>query len=155
MYCPECGKQVNQNLNYCNSCGAKLTVGDDEDKDPESLLKNLILAVALVAVSGLGILIGLSAVLLFNNFPFEYLFFVIVAYLLALSGICFMLLRLISKLVNARFEEKPETGQATESYQPPQLAKPRMTALNEPLDAPASVTEHTTRTLDEVLVERK
>lgn len=151
MYCSACGSQINNKLNYCNGCGAKLS-GRDDDESPKSIFEGLLIALTLILIFGLAFLVGLVAVLLGNDFPFEYVVFIAAAYLFTLGGICFMLLRPVSKLVNARFEKK--SRETDETYRPPQLAQSELTRLIEPGERPASVTEHTTRTLEEALVDR-
>lgn len=156
MYCQTCGTEVSDKLNYCKNCGIKLIKADeDKDKGPRSVLGLLVASVSFITIFGLGILIGLVAVLLGNSVQSEFVMIIAVVYLLALSFICGMILRLIARLVNAQFEQKEEKREISETYRAPQLGKPKMAALNEPLQPVASVTEHTTRTLDQVLVERK
>lgn len=151
MYCSNCGNKVKNGLKYCNSCGGRI-VKDEVEKTSTSIIQSILIAGTIVTVSGLGCLIGLVAILFFNRFPFEYIMFVTFVFLLALFGISFMFLRPVSKFMSAEFEKKDDRA---ESYQPPQLSEPTVAQLNEPIQPIASVTEHTTRTLDEVLVERR
>ena len=154
MFCSMCGGEIGDKLNYCNKCGAKL-VKDEDGKRPPSILGLLVTSVSFIAIFGFAILVGLVAVLLGNSLPFDMVVIVSFFYLVALSGISFMLLRPISRLASGHVRENAGNTESSGSYQPPQLDQARPAALNEPLRPVASVTENTTRTLDEVLVERK
>lgn len=72
-------------------------------------------------------------------------------YLTALFAIGFFVLRQISALS----KKAPVENEQSEREQPAYLRPATTAQLPEPGDQPISVTEHTTRTLDEVLVERK
>ena len=147
MYCERCGKQIDDALNFCNSCGAQLK----KEKDPaKSVLANLTSALISVAVVGLGVLVGLVAILL-NKMPQPELIVVFsFIYLAVLFSICFMILRQISKVIDARVINKPSTDA---NVQPLVQLPPRTTAQLEEHRPPASVTEHTTRTLDHVPID--
>jgi hypothetical protein len=59
MYCAKCGSQINLNLNYCNNCDAKTAKVRDDDEGKVSPLNALITTLSIVALGGLGILVGL------------------------------------------------------------------------------------------------
>src|SRR5215472_13624309 len=65
MYCSSCGSAVKESLSYCNRCGARLyeergeSIAHTRDIAPESL----VWAIIAVLVFGLGLIIGLMAVM--------------------------------------------------------------------------------------------
>lgn len=99
MYCQKCGNSVDEHLSYCNRCGAKLF---KEDVSPQAtanaVATNLSIAVGFTGLGGLGILVGLTAILLKNGAVPEVVVMLSVVYLATLFGICFMILRQISRL---------------------------------------------------------
>jgi hypothetical protein len=148
MYCSTCGRQITPGLTFCNHCGAR---------QAEALVNNvklskisgdvLIWAMVGVLVFGLGLIIGLLAVLKEFNAPLG------IALGVALSIFILMLLleavftwQLFSNkrlpVVNEIRELKTQT---TRELQP-------ASALAEPL---SSVTEHTTRNFVPLYNERK
>ena len=146
MYCAACGSAINDKLNYCKNCGAK--IAKEEDSGPASMVDSLLTSVAWITIGGFGILIGLVAVLLKNGFDQKGIALIAVVYLAALFGLCYMLLSHLPKLIDAKLDRKNETTGPVESYQPPLFAK--NTAQLEEHREPASVTEQTTRTLDKI-----
>ena len=151
MYCERCGKQLDDALNFCNGCGAQLKrSGDTEQK---SVLNLLITALIVVTTAGIGVLAGLLAILL-NKVPnFEPVIAFAVLYLATLFGICFMIMRQVSKLIDAKLAGK-DVYETPNSSDPFVRLPPRTTAQLEHHREPASVTDSTTRTLDEVPVGR-
>jgi hypothetical protein len=154
MFCPNCGKNVNSKLKYCNGCGERLSKAAEVDKDgtPGKMLDNILTTLFLVVMFGLGILVGLVAVLLGSNVEPKFVMFIAMAYLGAVFGICYTLLSQVPKLIDAKLK-----AASAASYEPaaPLELRPVTTAqLGMPADMPPSVTEHTTRTLDKVPVER-
>jgi hypothetical protein len=153
MFCPNCGKTVNQKLKYCNGCGERLSKAAEIDKDgtPGKMLDNILTALFLVAMFGFGILVGLVAVLLGNNVEPKFVVLISIAYLAAVFGICYILLSQVPKLIDARLRT---TVSDSESGVHPQL-KPITTAQLEEFREPVtSVTDHTTKTLDQVPISR-
>ena len=151
MYCSSCGSLMNVELNYCKNCGAKLTKVKEEKDLPKSILDNLLTTLFLVVMFGLGILVGLVAVLLGSGVNHETVTIIAAFYLIAVFGICYMLLSQVPKLIDAKLNPKRETP---ESYQPPQLSSQTTAQLEEHRESIGSVTEHTTRTLDKVETNR-
>lgn len=145
MYCPNCGKTVNQKLKYCNGCGERLSKAAEIDKDgtPGKMLDNILTTLFLVVMFGLGILVGLVAVLLGNNVEPRFVMFIAIAYLAAVFGICYTLLSQVPKLIDARL--KSESSDRETGFQPLTTAQ-----LEEYREPAMSVTDHTTKTLDEV-----
>lgn len=153
MFCPNCGQTVNKKLKYCNSCGERLSKAAEIDKDgmPGKMLDNILTTVFLVVMFGLGILVGLVAVLLGNGVPVAPVVLIAVVYLATIFGICYALVTQVPKLIDARlrsneFEERSHEARRLEPMTTGQLEEYR-----EPV---ASVTERTTKTLDRVPVDR-
>ncbi len=153
MYCPNCGKIVNQKLKYCNGCGERLSKASEIDKDctPGKMLDNILTTLFLVVMFGLGILVGLVAVLLGNNVEPKFVMFIAIAYLGAVFGICYTLLSQVPKLIDAKLKS---SAASHESVEPQQLERLTTAQLEEYREPAVSVTEHTTRTLDKVPVSK-
>lgn len=153
MFCPNCGKNVNAKLKFCSGCGDRLSKATEFDKDgtPGKMLDNILTTLFLVVMFGLGILVGLIAVLLGNDVRIEPVVVITLAYLAAVFGICFTLVRQIPKLVDAKLK-------ANEEYSSPVSIRdeaivqlpPRLTNQLGEFRQPASVTDSTTRTLDKI-----
>src|SRR3982751_3880355 len=103
MYCQKCGNQVSDALKYCNNCGAKQRKGKDKSVG-EKMLDDLLTTLFLVVMFGLGILIGLVAVLLNFELPRELVSLITIAYLVAVFSICFMLMSQVKRVIGANLE---------------------------------------------------
>lgn len=155
MFCSKCGKSLEAGLKFCNACGNRL-VGEPEDKDgtPGKMLDNVLTTLFLIVMFGFGILVGLVAVLLGNGVKVEPVVVIVIAYLAAVFGICFTLLRQVPKLIDARLKASG-LSQEPGSTAPVSQLKPVTTAqLIEYREPVASVTDHTTRTLEHVPLKR-
>ena len=152
MYCSTCGVAVAQDLSYCNYCGAKLgendqSAGKSSEVRPEFLLSAMI-ALFIFGLVAITALMGVMKVIL--DLPVErVLAFALLPFLvmLLIEGLCLrMLLR--------RNRDVAETEAAALSQEKPtkELDPARERLLSEPA---ASVTDHTTRTLEPVDSERK
>ena len=152
MYCSNCGGLVNDKLKYCNSCGER--VGKDEDKEgtPGKMLSNILTTLFLVVMFGLGILVGLVGVLLGSHTPNDVVTVIVIAYLASVFGICFTLLRQVPKLIDAKLNRNTSTSP---DFAAPHQLNPRTTAQLADYQQPASVTEHTTRTLEGIPLKRE
>ncbi len=140
MYCSTCGTLINTELNYCNRCGArvdKLTTAGNSS--PTGYLS---MATGFVGLGGLGLTVGLVAILLKHGVVPEAVVMLTIAFLVTVFGMTFLMLRQISQSANALppVREKP--------FENPQLNSPRTAQLAEPLQPVMSVTENTTRTLE-------
>jgi hypothetical protein len=147
MYCPRCAHPVNKDLKYCNSCGGRLK-RDDDKGGPAKMLDEVLDTLFWTSILGLGILIGLVAVLLNRSVQADVLGLIVVAYLAALFGICFMLARQVPKLIDAKLK----SSASSETSAMPQLRSVNTNQLTERREPAASVTDHTTRTLDDIPV---
>ncbi|HEV7699833.1 MAG TPA: hypothetical protein VGO43_06365 [Pyrinomonadaceae bacterium] len=146
MYCSHCGSATGDDLNYCKNCGAR----------NEKNALNVDHRMAGLAMSAAGA-IGIIGLVGFFFVMRELLrspastpgstFFILVAYLAAL---------LVMFTIFIRMAKSTGTGHTLtrgpkESATSPAYLRPITTAqLREPHDMPASVTEHTTRALDEI-----
>jgi hypothetical protein len=153
MYCPNCGKTVNQKLKFCNGCGERLSKAAEIDKDgtPGKMLDNILTTLFLVVMFGLGILVGLVAVLLGSNVEPKFVMFIAIAYLAAVFGICYTLLSQVPKLIDARLKTSSDLQ---ESNMRPQLEPLTTAQLEEYREPVMSVTDNTTKTLDKVPLRR-
>jgi hypothetical protein len=144
MYCPNCGNSVPNDLKYCNGCGKRLGI-DDADDSPAQMLRRVLNALFLIVIFGLGILVGLVAVLLGSGVKSDGVIFVAATYLATLFGIAFSLVRQVPKLIDAKLGSNDRSPE----YAAPAQLKPRTTAQLEDYREPVmSVTDHTTRILE-------
>jgi len=154
MYCVTCGSLIDKNLNYCNRCGNRVARNELATKTDAtaSVLKILSVSTGWVGVVGLGGLIGLIAILVNNHVLPELIVILSVLFLATTFGICFLMTRQISRLTENLISPKENSKQKTA---PEQLNAPAVTGqIEAPRQPFASVTENTTRTLDEVLAKR-
>lgn len=152
MYCSNCGNATSAELKFCNSCGKRLAQSHDSDSTAGKMLDNILTTLFLVVMFGLGILVGLVAVLLSNGVDTKFVVQIAVIYLAAVFAICFMLLRQVPKLVDAKLRTNYEPQEFAPAVQLPPVTTAQ---LNESQQQPIqSVTEHTTRALEDVAVNR-
>jgi len=150
MYCSSCGSALTPNLVYCNKCGARVSPSDTDERRPDIAPEFLISAMIGLFVLGIGVVIGLMAVMK-RGVGFD------PPIILAITMLCFSLLFLIESILivflfRASFRRKRKDVE--------QLKKPTTKELEAgtPLGLPAnmaSVTEHTTRAFDPVYIEKK
>jgi uncharacterized membrane protein YvbJ len=149
VYCSNCGSQLKPELNYCSRCGAR--VSKDGGDAQKSVAKNL--SAALVYVSGFGVIgfIFVTIALVKNNVPVNALIVILFFYLATIFGICYLILQ-----QTANFSEKSAARNPDFNHHFPteQLGAANTAQLEEPKQMPISVTENTTKTLDEVLLKR-
>ena len=96
-------------------------------------------------------LVGLVAILLDKIIAHQIVVLIVVIYLIALFGICYMLLSQVPKLIDAKLNKKSEQD---ETIQPVQLYAKNTAQLEEQRESVMSITENTTRTLEKVAMER-
>ena len=153
MYCSSCGSAVPTNLAYCNRCGAKTSGNQTDNLIKPSLMfpESLVWAVVGVFIGGIGVIIGLMAVMK-NVVGFD------AKFILAATAVCFGLLVLLEAvlvfmLLNVHRDAlKLNSLGRTKEVQTKELDEAQLRALPEPV---ASVTEHTTRTFEPVYIEQK
>ena len=148
MYCSSCGAAVPTSLSYCNRCGAELKPQQSGlTKLSASTLESMIWAIAVVTIVGLGITIGMMALMkqaLHFSDPLIIAFTLLtfLSFLGVDAAIIWVLMRL-----RIGGKESVEKNLSTKG-----LDKPAVRVLPEP---GVTVTEHTTRTLDRVESDRK
>ncbi len=152
MFCPNCGTNTSKNLKFCKNCGERLTKAEiDTDGTPGKMLNKILTALFLIVMFAMGILVGLVAVLLGHEVKTEVVVMITLGYLAAIFGICVTLVRQVPKLIDARLKG---WGDSTGTFEPQQLNPPITAQLNEYRQPVMSVTDHTTRTLDELPLKR-
>lgn len=139
MYCPQCAAPMTPGLSFCNRCGANLRERSDSSKT--GTINALLTAITIIALVGLGTLIGGSLVLRSGAGLSQELIGVFMLFTFLLTGSTeVMLIRNLSRLI-AQPDKKEYLGPV--QHQPLELRSAAATTL-EPLP---SVTENTTRTL--------
>jgi len=144
MYCSTCGTLINTELNYCNRCGAR--VDKLATVENSSATGYLSMATGFVGLGGLGLTVGLIAILLKHGVVPEAVVILAIAFLATIFGMTFMMIRQISQMSNAALPAKEK------AFASPQLNSPPAAQLEEPRQPARSVTENTTRTLEKELV---
>jgi hypothetical protein len=143
MYCSSCGTPVTPGLSYCNRCGTSLREPEPPPRNT-GVMSIMVIAMTLVALGGLGILLGGAAALRNGaNLPPDLIgLFMLFCFLIVMMTEI-ALVRNLSKLVSSS-SEKQKYLPAAKSI-PPDLRLPQATPFGEPV---SSVTENTTRTLE-------
>jgi hypothetical protein len=155
MFCPYCGTESTQGLNYCKRCGANLGAGLQAGaaQDARPAISNGTawaagISTTAVVVIGLGIIFPITTELTSHGMNSGTVAAIALVIALAVFGCTAMLLRFWSSLLGVG---RPA---ARKSLMPPavaptgELGASRLDALN-PQSAP-SITEQTTRTLEHV-----
>jgi predicted nucleic acid-binding Zn ribbon protein len=141
MYCANCGTPLTQGLSYCNRCGVSLRQERTESKT--SGIAAFLTAITLIAVIGLGIMLGGSLALRKEAGLSQELIGVFMLFVfLIVSMTEIMLVRNLSKLTSSNEHTK---YLPSPQWAPHDLRLPQATPLGEPV---SSVTENTTRTLE-------
>ncbi|HEY0173504.1 MAG TPA: zinc ribbon domain-containing protein [Pyrinomonadaceae bacterium] len=159
MFCPYCGTESTQGLNYCNRCGgnlAPLAQGGARETRPAvsaGAAWAAGLTTSAVVIIGLGMLLAVAGDLTIRGMPPGSVVAIALFVALAVLGCTWMLLRFWSRLLGVT-GPAPAAGRAATT---PALADARATDTRELGTArfdslnPASVhsvTEQTTRTLE-------
>lgn len=155
MFCSKCGSS-GEGLKFCKNCGNRLS-REPEDKDgtPGKMLDNILTTLFLVVMFGMGILIGLVAVLLGSGVRTEPIVVIALAYIAAIFGICFTLLRQVPKLIDAKLKTSGYTPEVVQTAAAQSQLKSATTAqLDEYREPIGSVVDHTTRMLEHDKVSR-
>ncbi len=138
---------MNPDLHYCNSCGFRLQGGSGSDGG--SIAESLAKAVGWIGVVGLITFVFVLAILFANAVDPGVVVVVSFFYLGAVFAICSKLLSNI-KSVRGTDSSFPKSSKET----PGELSPANTNQLEPAKTPPASVTDHTTRTLDKVPLER-
>ena len=150
MYCSACGTKLQVDLNYCNRCGQR--VGPDKEKG--SLAESLSSSLGYVGSAGFIAYIFVVIALAKNGVPGGQVIAITAFYFAALFGICSLILRQ-TQLFSGKSDHRERSRQSEVSD--PAYLKPLTTAQLEEAREHGirSVVENTTRTLDEVRIERR
>lgn len=160
MYCPSCGNAVAEGLKYCNRCGASLGAGEGQT-GPGGLTGPawaVSLAAALITLGGLAMLFVLGLTLINRGAdltPSGGIMMLAVLFVIALVD--WMLIRQLSRVIDVYRRPGLPTAPArrSDAARPPAELDERQPArLEAPREPFISVTENTTRTLEQVPRER-
>lgn len=149
MYCSTCGNKISDLLNYCNSCGARI------EKNPlvvsNSTSPQLVRSLFVIGPIGfIGFLAVLKILLDNGRLDTSAVVLILVAYLFTLFMICAMIVGHTWKH-SGDIRVKDKEPKIPEDYASPASLRPvNTTQLEEHPQPAASVTEHTTRTLEKV-----
>ena len=145
MYCSTCGKSVNENLNYCNGCGARIEKNALQVGNSSS--QGLSRSAGFVGIAGLFGFIGVLKMLLDNHVDITAIVIILIAYLVTIFLLCAMMVGHVWKHSG---DIRIKTSAPDDAPAPNQFRAGNTAQLEEPKQQPISVTEHTTRTLDKV-----
>ena len=155
MYCSTCGHQVADHLNYCNSCGARI------EKNPlvvsNASSPYLAKALAVTVLMGFAGFIAVLKIVLDSRLDVPGMVFICLGYLTALTLIAAMIIGHMWKTSgDIRIHSKKHAASEDEYHPPRSFRGPNTNQLPEPMNGPiGSVTDSTTRTLDDVYVEAR
>jgi len=144
MYCATCGTLITKNLNYCNRCGARVDKLTTTEKS--EAVEYLSMATGFVGLGGLGLTVGLIAILLNFGVVPQVIVMLAIAFLATVFGISFLMVRQISQMANTSLTSRKDASENS------QLNPANTAQLEEPRQPISSVTENTTRTLEKELV---
>lgn len=147
MYCSSCGADATPGLSFCNRCGNQLNRARTDGKPAELFPESLVWALVSVSVGGIGVLIGLMAVMKKElNFDSEQIVLFSLLSFAMLLGTEFVFIWLLIRRSRVRNDTK-------ETPAPNQLPELTIRALETgriPAAPVSSITEHTTHTLEPV-----
>ncbi|HTK39097.1 MAG TPA: zinc ribbon domain-containing protein [Pyrinomonadaceae bacterium] len=150
MYCSHCGTSIPGNLNYCKNCGSRVEKNALIVSNSSS--KMTMAAAGAIGVFGLIGVFPILRTLLESRLDQP-------AVLLVLFGYLATVFLMVAMLVGHAWKRSGDIrihADDSDEYEPPRSFRRPVTARLEAQREPAvSVTEHTTRTLDEISVERR
>jgi hypothetical protein len=148
MFCSACGVAVNQGLTYCKNCGTKVQ-REDGRRPVEPKPENIIVMMVATFVMGLCAIGALMVVLKAIQFEFGPLMAITMLGFLIMIALEGVFIRLLFR--GRQRDEVKDT-----KLMGAQTTTKQLEAQSQfPLQPVESVTEHTTRTFDPVLSERK
>jgi hypothetical protein len=153
MYCSNCGKDIPDALNYCNVCGAPTqnTIAAGGTKLPRVFA----MGATFFAIIGIAALFPFLRMLLDSRLDSPSIGMFVLMYLVTVLLIFGTLIGMTWK-VSTSGGRKDRPQKQDDQYRPPASFRGPNTAQLYPGDPEfGSVTDSTTRTLDEVFVERK
>jgi hypothetical protein len=146
MFCPSCGTE-STGLNYCNRCGANLSVPlSPADIAPINLTKPILIIGAIVLFLTLGgflMVLSAAASLAGRSGGSDVPTAIVVCGMLTLLTLDILLIRQLSKVINAALSPQrraleKDTNRTANTFQPPHPTTARLGTI-------PSVTENTTR----------
>lgn len=161
MYCSSCGAEVAQGISFCNRCGADLKPTETliSINKPKALPHLIVLSMILLTgltIGGLATVLGILFQFFRNGFPIAALMILGSLSLIVILGSVIALSRQVSRLVNSYLD----TGKSFKEIKKEKTSKilsPKNLAEIDavPIQPIMSVTEHTTRTLDQAYREKQ
>src|SRR5262244_1827891 len=142
MYCPSCGSEISVELNYCNRCGANLSIPASATPPPAPVkLTGPSIVLGLTIVLALTVIFSSAVRLVEIGLPPSALAWIVIISLATLLGCVGLLIRFWSMIVkHNRPELTPrQSTRSSNNTAPPQQLPPRY-------EPGSSVTENTTRT---------
>jgi hypothetical protein len=151
MYCSHCGSLGGNDLNYCKNCGMR------NDRNPlivgNSSSRPLMFSATAIGMVGLIGFFPVLKELLHSGVDPTVMVILLIAYL---ATVFLMFSVLVGHVWKNSGDIRIKGGLQAEQDTTQQYLRPITTAqLEEPRDFPGSVTEHTTRTLDEVPIRQR
>ena len=151
MYCSACGSAITPHLTYCNRCGARVNGRTEPPARVADFPESLVAAMVALFVFGLGVIIGLMAVMK-NVVHFEFgvilaLTFFTMTLLIILEAVFIYLLFSARRSARQRSLHEDLTQNTTR-----ELRESHTPLLSEPMP---SVTEQTTRAFEPIYRERE
>jgi hypothetical protein len=153
MFCSTCGKSIQGNMNFCNACGTPTEAGPvTTDRRVAGLF---VVGSIFVALFGLVGLFPLLKILLDSRMDPAGVGILILAYLVIWLAMFSLMLGLGWKLLGNSRPKSKKLEPNTEYRAPASFKGVNTSQLPAGDPGFGSVTDSTTRTLDEVLVDRK
>lgn len=146
MFCSECGNAIKPELNFCNRCGAEMPRPSSGSNAVAANLSNVLGAIGVFGMLGF---LAVIYLLVSNGFNWAGVTWISFFYLTALGVICHRILGQIAAHSGIRNTTR------SIAQVPSELGSVTTGQLHEAREPVASVTDHTTRTLDEARVARK
>ncbi len=158
MFCPNCGTESNNELNYCKRCGGNLnplpSVSSPTQVQVPTLSTGVIASIGLttllIVIGGLTVLsITLSEMLTHGRMTGEALVWIFIFGAATILGSVALLLRFMLRILGGRQVGELHAPRAQPKLQPGAVEFAATPVNLLPADRPVpSVTEHTTRTFD-------
>jgi hypothetical protein len=153
MFCSTCGKSIQGNMNFCNGCGTPTETA------PASMDRRVagvfVVGAVFIALFGLVGLFPLLKILLDSRLDPASIGTLVLAYLVVWLAMFSVLLGLGWKLLGGRGSKNRHLESGQEYRSPATFKGVNTSQLHAGDPGLGSVTDSTTRTLDEVLIERK
>jgi hypothetical protein len=150
MYCPGCGLETTQGLNFCKQCGASLAAPDpgySPSRPPAWLILSFLALIGLIAIIGLVGATEGSVDLKRNGFESREIVFICLAVMggavLMIAFLGRLFFRLLSLFTGVQPEQRANSLSRTSPISPRRISAPPLGIPNVP-----SVTEQTTRSFD-------